>query len=85
MDDCIREEITRKIFIHGSPNVQISYASKALILNKVVSPRIILNKEIRVYPLFLKRIILVLIFSKEELVLVKERELITKITKLSFL
>ena len=42
MDDYVREEITRRIFIHGSPNVQISYASKTLILDK---KELVLDKE----------------------------------------
>ena len=42
MDDYIREEITHKIFIHRSPNVQISYASKTLILDK---EELVLDKE----------------------------------------
>ena len=42
MDDYIMEEITRMIFIHGSPNVQISYALKTLILDK---EELVLDKE----------------------------------------
>ena len=34
MDNYIGQEITRKIFIHGYPSVQILYALKTLILNK---------------------------------------------------
>ena len=42
MDDYIRDEITRRIFIHGSPNVQIPNASKTLILDK---EELVLDKE----------------------------------------
>ena len=77
MDDYIREEITRRIFIHGSPHVQIPYASKALILNKVVSQRIILKRKSIFYPLFLERIILELILNKGKLVFDKERDILS--------
>ena len=53
MDDYIREEITRRIFIHGSPNVQIPCASKALILDKeelvLDNERNILSSKLRDY------------------------------------
>ena len=42
MGNYIREEIARKIFIHGSPSVQISYVLKTLILNK---EELVLDKE----------------------------------------
>ena len=42
MDNYIREEITHRIFIHGSPSVQISYVSKTLILDK---EELVLDKE----------------------------------------
>ena len=34
MDKFIKKGITGRIFIHISPSIQISYVSKALILNK---------------------------------------------------
>ena len=42
MENYIREEIARRIFIHESPSVQISYISKTLILNK---EELVLDKE----------------------------------------
>ena len=42
MDEYIREEIASGIFINGSPNVQISYASKKLILDK---EELVIDKE----------------------------------------
>ena len=34
MDNYIREKITRRLFIHGSSSIQISYFSQTLILNE---------------------------------------------------
>ena len=42
MNDYIREEIIRRIFIHGFPSAQISYVSKTLILDK---EEVVLDKE----------------------------------------
>ena len=42
MDKYIKEEITPKIFIHGSPSIRISYVSKTKILNK---EELVLEKE----------------------------------------
>ena len=42
MDNYIREEIAHRIFIHGSPSIQISYVSKILILDK---EELVLDKE----------------------------------------
>ena len=42
MDNYIREEITCRIFFHGSPSVQISYVLKTLIINK---EELVLDKE----------------------------------------
>ena len=45
IDSYIREEITRRIFIHGSPSFQISYVSKTLVIDK---EELVLDKEIEI-------------------------------------
>ena len=42
MNKFIRERITRRIFIHRFPSIQISYVSKALIL---IKEELVFDKE----------------------------------------
>ena len=60
----------RRIFIHRSLGIQISYISKALILNK---GELVVDKEIDIISYVSKALIL----NKRELVLDKERKILS--------